>query len=145
MPVGRGETISAPSSSGSRDEPNKKSGPKTRSFHLAQLQRPQTVEKPNRVTDLLRRIEDIVAPTIVGMGFELVRVAMSRGGAQLHQGIIPRANTAIALRRGAARLLSGATPQYSRCAPTPSGATKSVSRHAGERAMRSMVSRCRWS
>jgi ribosome maturation factor RimP len=32
------------------------------------------------VTDLLRRIEDIVTPTIVGMGFELVRVAMSKGG-----------------------------------------------------------------
>jgi ribosome maturation factor RimP len=31
------------------------------------------------LTDLLRRIEDIVAPTIVGMGYELVRVAMSRG------------------------------------------------------------------
>jgi ribosome maturation factor RimP len=32
------------------------------------------------VTELLRRIEDIVAPTIVGMGYELVRVAMSKGG-----------------------------------------------------------------
>lgn len=32
------------------------------------------------MTDLLRRIEDIVAPTIVGMGYELVRIAMSRGG-----------------------------------------------------------------
>jgi len=32
------------------------------------------------VTDLLRRIEDIVAPTVVGMGFELVRVALSKGG-----------------------------------------------------------------
>ncbi|WP_296339110.1 ribosome maturation factor RimP [Reyranella sp.] len=32
------------------------------------------------VTDLLRRIEDIVAPTIVGMGYELVRVHLSRGG-----------------------------------------------------------------
>jgi ribosome maturation factor RimP len=32
------------------------------------------------VTELLRRIEDIVAPTIVGMGYELVRVTMSRGG-----------------------------------------------------------------
>ena len=32
------------------------------------------------MTDLLRRIEDIVAPTIVGMGFELVRVALSKGG-----------------------------------------------------------------
>jgi ribosome maturation factor RimP len=32
------------------------------------------------VTELLGRIEDIVAPTIVGMGYELVRVAMSKGG-----------------------------------------------------------------
>jgi ribosome maturation factor RimP len=32
------------------------------------------------VTELLRRIEDIVSPTIAGMGFELVRVAMSKGG-----------------------------------------------------------------
>ena len=32
------------------------------------------------MTDLLRRIEDIVSPTVVGMGFELVRVAMSKGG-----------------------------------------------------------------
>ncbi|MBM3650488.1 MAG: ribosome maturation factor RimP [Alphaproteobacteria bacterium] len=32
------------------------------------------------MTELLRRIEDIVAPTVVGMGYELVRVAMSRGG-----------------------------------------------------------------
>ncbi len=32
------------------------------------------------MTDLLRRIEDIVAPTIVGMGYELVRVHLSRGG-----------------------------------------------------------------
>lgn len=32
------------------------------------------------MTELLRRIEDIVAPTIVGMGFELVRVALSKGG-----------------------------------------------------------------
>ncbi len=32
------------------------------------------------MSELLRRIEEIVAPTIVGMGYELVRVAMSRGG-----------------------------------------------------------------
>jgi ribosome maturation factor RimP len=32
------------------------------------------------VNELLRRIEDTVAPTVVGMGYELVRVAMSRGG-----------------------------------------------------------------
>lgn len=41
------------------------------------------VEKQDRLTDLLRRIEDIVAPTIAGMGYELVRVAMSRGGGTL--------------------------------------------------------------
>ena len=32
------------------------------------------------MTELLHRIEEIVAPTIVGMGYELVRIAMSRGG-----------------------------------------------------------------
>ncbi len=41
------------------------------------------------MTDLLRRIEDIVAPTVVGMGFELVRVAMSRGGGTLQIMIEP--------------------------------------------------------
>jgi ribosome maturation factor RimP len=41
------------------------------------------------VTDLLRRIEDIVAPTIVGMGYELVRVSMSRGGGTLQIMIEP--------------------------------------------------------
>ena len=35
------------------------------------------------MTDLLRRIEDIVAPTVVGMGFEVVRVAMSKSGGTL--------------------------------------------------------------
>ncbi len=62
---------------------------KTRSFHLAQPSRPKYVEKPNRVTDLLRRIEDIVAPTVVGMGFEVVRVAMSKGGGTLQIMIEP--------------------------------------------------------
>lgn len=41
------------------------------------------------MTDLLRRIEDIVAPTIVGMGYELVRVAMSRTGGTLQIMIEP--------------------------------------------------------
>ena len=49
-------------------------------FSFAGSPQAQNVEKTSRVTDLLRRIEDIVAPTIVGMGYELVRVAMSRGG-----------------------------------------------------------------
>ena len=41
------------------------------------------------MTELLRRIEDIVAPTVVGMGFELVRVALSRGGGTLQIMIEP--------------------------------------------------------
>jgi ribosome maturation factor RimP len=41
------------------------------------------------VTELLRRIEDIVAPTVTGMGFEVVRVAMSRGGGTLQIMIEP--------------------------------------------------------
>jgi ribosome maturation factor RimP len=42
-----------------------------------------------RVTELLQRIEEIVAPTIVGMGYELVRVSMSRGGGTLQIMIEP--------------------------------------------------------
>ena len=41
------------------------------------------------MTELLRRIEEIVAPTVVGMGFELVRVAMSKGGGTLQIMIEP--------------------------------------------------------
>ena len=42
--------------------------------------RPQTIEKQTRVTDILRRIEDVVTPTVTGIGYELVRVALSKGG-----------------------------------------------------------------
>lgn len=49
-------------------------------FSFAEGPRPLTSRNSALVTDLLRRIEDIVAPTIVGMGFELVRVHLSRGG-----------------------------------------------------------------
>ena len=41
------------------------------------------------MTELLREIEDIVAPTVVGMGYEVVRVAMSRGGGTLQIMIEP--------------------------------------------------------
>ena len=41
------------------------------------------------MTELLRKIEDIVSPTVTGMGFELVRVAMSRGGGTLQIMIEP--------------------------------------------------------
>ena len=41
------------------------------------------------MTELLRRIEEIVAPTVAGLGYELVRVAMSRGGGTLQVMIEP--------------------------------------------------------
>lgn len=41
------------------------------------------------MTELLRKIEDIVSPTVTGMGYELVRVAMSRGGGTLQIMIEP--------------------------------------------------------
>jgi len=74
---------------GSRDEPNKKSGPIARSFHLHQARWPKTSRSEPELSELLRRIEDIVAPTIVGMGYELVRVAMSRSGGTLQVMVEP--------------------------------------------------------
>jgi ribosome maturation factor RimP len=47
------------------------------------------------VTELLRRIEDIVSPTVVGMGYELVRVAMSKGGGTLQIMIEPADGSAM--------------------------------------------------
>lgn len=41
------------------------------------------------MNDIVRRIEDIIEPTVTGMGFELVRVAMSRGGGTLQIMIEP--------------------------------------------------------
>ncbi len=58
----------------------KRVGRKPALFIWLSPNRPKSSRSANRVTDLLRRIEDIVAPTIVGMGFELVRVALSKGG-----------------------------------------------------------------
>ena len=69
MLFGRTAPISAPSSSGSRDEPNKKEWAKNPLFSFLGSPPAQTVEIKIRVTELLRRIEDIVAPTVVGMGF----------------------------------------------------------------------------
>jgi ribosome maturation factor RimP len=54
-------------------------GHKPALFICGTARRPNRREA-NRVTELLRRIEDIVAPTVLGMGYELIRVAMSKGG-----------------------------------------------------------------
>jgi ribosome maturation factor RimP len=86
---GRTALISAPSSSGSRDEPNKKEWAKNPLFSFFGKPAGPHIETQARVTELLRRIEEIVAPTVVGMGFELVRVAMSKGGGTLQIMIEP--------------------------------------------------------
>src|SRR4029453_19659261 len=52
-------------------------------------------ENRARVTELIRGIEEIVAPTVVGMGFELVRVAMSKGGGTLQIMIEPADGSAM--------------------------------------------------
>ena len=72
------------------------------------------------MTELLRRIEDIVAPTIVGMGYELVRVSMSRGGGILQIMIEPADGRPMDVEACAiisARLVGGA-----RCRGSDSGA-----------------------
>jgi ribosome maturation factor RimP len=58
-------------------------------FFISRTLRAQNQRISPYVTDQLRRIEDIVAPTIVGMGYELVRVSMSRGGGILQIMIEP--------------------------------------------------------
>lgn len=80
LPVALTTLISPPSSTGSRDGPNKKEWANARSFHLWPPTASQTPRSIDRVTELLLRIEEIVSPTVVGMGYELVRIAMSRGG-----------------------------------------------------------------
>jgi len=66
---------------GSRDEPKKKEWAERPLFSFGKGPAyPEQREARGLVSELLRRIEDIVAPTVVGMGYELVRVAMSRGG-----------------------------------------------------------------
>jgi len=80
LPAGRTALICAPSSSGSRDEPKNKEWAANPLFSFVTRPPAQNIEIQARVTELLSRIEEIVAPTVVGMGFELVRVALSKGG-----------------------------------------------------------------
>ena len=87
--------ISAPSSSGSRDGPKNKEWAENPLFSFVASPPARSVEKKARVTELLRRIEEIVAPTVVGMGFELVRVAMSKGGGTLQIMIEPADGSAM--------------------------------------------------
>jgi ribosome maturation factor RimP len=67
----------------------KKSGPNARSFLFGPSRGPSFIGFWHALTDILRRIEDIIQPTVTGMGFDLVRVSMSRGGGTLQIMIEP--------------------------------------------------------
>jgi ribosome maturation factor RimP len=80
LPVGLAAPISATILNGFAGRTKQKEWAKRPLFSFVGSPLAQTTGSRALVTELLRRIEDIVAPTIVGMGYELVRVAMSRGG-----------------------------------------------------------------
>src|SRR5260370_5228594 len=89
LPVGLAAPISAAILNGFAGRTKQKEWAKRPLFSFVGRPLAQTSGSRALVTELLRRIEDIVAPTIVGMGYELVRVAMSRGGGTLQIMIEP--------------------------------------------------------
>jgi ribosome maturation factor RimP len=101
------------------------------------------VEKQARVTELLRRIEDIVAPTIVGMGYELVRVSMSKGGGTLQIMIEPADGRAMDVESCAtvARALSAVLDVED---PIPSSYTLEVSSPGIDRPLTRPKDYARW-
>jgi ribosome maturation factor RimP len=103
----------------------------------------QTSRKQARVTELLRRIEDIVAPTIVGMGYELVRVAMSKGGGTLQIMIEPADGRAMDVESCAtvARALSAVLDVED---PIPSSYTLEVSSPGIDRPLTRPKDYARW-
>ena len=104
---------------------------------------PKTSRQQARVTDLLRRIEDIVAPTIFGMGYELVRVAMSRGGGTLQIMIEPADGRAMDVEGCAtvARALSAVLDVED---PIPSAYTLEVSSPGIDRPLTRPKDYARW-
>jgi ribosome maturation factor RimP len=102
-----------------------------------------TSRKQGRVTELLRRIEDIVAPTIVGMGYELVRVAMSKGGGTLQIMIEPADGRAMDVESCAtvARALSAVLDVED---PIPSSYTLEVSSPGIDRPLTRAKDYARW-
>jgi ribosome maturation factor RimP len=104
---------------------------------------PKRRETQARVTELLRRIEDIVAPTIVGMGYELVRVAMSRGGGTLQIMIEPADGRAMDVEGCAtvARALSAVLDVED---PIPSAYTLEVSSPGIDRPLTRPKDYARW-
>ena len=143
LPVGDRAPISAPSSSGSRDEPKKIEWAENPLFSFVKRPWPKTSRKQTRVTELLRRIEDIVAPTIVGMGYELVRVSMSKGGGTLQIMVEPADGRAMDVEGCAtvARALSAVLDVED---PIPSSYTLEVSSPGIDRPLTRPKDYARW-
>ena len=95
------------------------------------------------MSELLRRIEDIVAPTVVGMGYELVRVAMSKGGGTLQIMIEPADGRAMDVESCAtvARALSAVLDVED---PIPSSYTLEVSSPGIDRPLTRPKDYARW-
>jgi ribosome maturation factor RimP len=112
-------------------------------FSFVKRPRPKTSEIQDRVTELLRRIEDIVAPTVVGMGYELVRVAMSRGGGTLQIMVEPADGRAMDVEGCAtvARALSAVLDVED---PIPSSYTLEVSSPGIDRPLTRPKDYARW-
>jgi ribosome maturation factor RimP len=89
LPVGLAALISASILNGFAGRTKQKEWAERPLFSFVQARRPKTSRSESELSELVRRIEDIVAPTIIGMGYELVRVAMSRGGGTLQIMIEP--------------------------------------------------------
>ena len=96
------------------------------------------------MTELLRKIEDIVNPTVTGMGFELVRVAMSRGGGTLQIMIEPADGRPMDVEDCAtlSRALSAVLDVED---PIPSGYTLEVSSPGIDRPLTREKDYVRWS
>ena len=89
LPVGLAALISASILNGFAGRTKQKEWAERPLFSFVPSPRPKTSRSEPKLSELVRRIEDIVAPTIIGMGYELVRVAMSRGGGTLQIMIEP--------------------------------------------------------
>lgn len=82
--------IGAHPQSGSQDGPNKKEWAERPALFVWTGGGPANPGESPRVTEIERRIESIIDPTVQGMGFELVRVAM--GGRGTLQIMVERAD-----------------------------------------------------
>src|SRR3981189_1240097 len=91
----------------------------------------------------MRRIEDIVAPTTVGMGYELVRVSRSRAGGTLQIMVEPADGRAMDVEGCAtvARALSAVLDVED---PIPSSYTLEVSSHGIDRPLTRPKDYARW-